>query len=406
MLSPGSDVQLRKSRASGVSSASVREHNALSVIAILREHGPASRADLVRRSGLTRPTVDAIVESLLADAVVAHTGNQTVPPGAKGRPGQLLGFNAGRNTAVVCRSRRDRLEIRLTDALGYTLAEVAAPIDHTPEAFFREAAEHISHLVSTVPGAGPVAAASVLIPGLINRRTGASISHPPWGWADVPVQAALSKHLQIPVTVLNHASAAVVGEVAHGAGYGHEDVLMVLLDFGVGVGVLTGGALLRGADGAVGELGHSRVERPGRLCVCGRSGCLETVASGRFIQEEAVRIGGESSAGRTLAELSALSDRRVDLMLAGAADRLGLAVSGLVNVLNPSIVILGGTEFAAGAERFFDSFRRSVQENSLPANAANLEFALAGKDSEWSGATHAALEHMPARLRPRQSFGI
>lgn len=398
------DTALRPGALSPSGASAVREANADLIAGLLRDRGPLSRADLVRVSGLARPTVDSIVHDLVAVGF-ATDSPRNPPVGARGgRPGVLLDFNAHSSTVAACRVRSRGFEVRLLDAHGHTLAESTAVLDREPTAFLVGAAKEIKRLHRSVAGAGPLGAVSVLMPGLINRSTGSCMAFPAWGWADVPVGATLRRRLGVPVSVLNPAAAAVIGEVTTGAGHGHQDVVLLFLDRGIGAGVLTGGQLLQGTDGAVGELGHCRVARPGLPCHCGRSGCLETVASGRVILEQAERILGPGGPA-TLAGLEALRNRRVDRVLAKAAADLGSATSWLVNLLNPSIVLIGGTPFCAGAEQFLATFRAGVQADTTSTNQSALSFALAADEADVHGAVHAALEQLPLRLRPRQRYG-
>ena len=378
----------------------VRHANAALVAGLIRESGPLTRADLIRLSGLTRPTIMAIVDTLLLDNIVVEAGTRAPADAARGgRPGLLLSFNDGQRSVAVCRFRRDGVHLSLHDTQGTILFETRADLDVRSPRFLTTVASQITRAVRTVDDAGPLAAVSVLSPGLINRRTGACMSFAPWGWTDLPVRDQLQRRLGVPVSVLNPAAAAVLGEVAGGAGVGCDDVVLVFLDWGIGAGIVTGGRLVSGAHGAVGELGHCRVGRSSARCPCGQIGCLETTSSGRVILERTA--GLHSATPRTLAGLAALDSRRIDRVLSEAADELGTAASWLVNLLNPSLVLLGGTEFAAGATGFLDRFADSVTAKSVGTNGASLTFGLAGAQADRQGAVRAALELLPERIRPR-----
>src|SRR3954454_18493681 len=173
------------------------------------------------------------------------------------------------------------------------------------------------------------------------------------------MQSVLEDALSVPVGLVSLPSAEVVGEVFAGAAADHEDAVGLFLAHGVGAGILSRGRLLVGAGGAVGELGHCPVGS-GIRCVCGREGCLETVAAGWAILAEAERVRPElAHAG--LAELEALGEPRIDAVLERAAEALGAATAWLTNLLDPSVVILANTRFTAGADAFFAAVEASAR---------------------------------------------
>lgn len=378
------------------STTMVRESNARTITAVLRQHGPLTRADLGRLSGLARPTVMTIIDGLLDDQYVVETGTRQAVGGDKGgRPASLLDLNYRRNGVVVC-TIREVPRISVHDAAGQCRYAARVPTSARSSRLLPTLATHIRRAVDAASDIGPLGAVSVLAPGLINRRTGACISFPPFGWNNLPIRAGLERALEVPVTVLNPAAAAMLGEVCTGTARGHDDGILVFLDYGIGVGVLTDSRLLTGADGAVGELGHCRVAGSTMRCACGRIGCLETVASGREILEQVrTALGCDLPATTTLADLEALRDKPIDDILARAADELASATAWLVNVLNPGIVALGGTPFAAAATTFHRRFAEHVRAESISANAERIQFAEADPQADLNGAVHAGVEKLP-----------
>ncbi len=154
------------------------------------------------------------------------------------------------------------------------------------------------------------------------------------------------------VVVENDANAATYGEWRAGAGRGHEHLLMVTLGTGVGGGAVVAGRLLRGANGFAGEAGHTPLVHGGRRCACGRAGCLEAYASGGAIAAEAVErlaAGADSSLasldvvdGRAVSEAAAAGDALAVAVLEQVGRWLGEGLVGMVNLLDPGIVVVGG----------------------------------------------------------------
>ena len=379
--------------------AAARDLNTATVLDILRDSGPLSRADLIRRSGLARPTVSAIVRTLLDAAIAVEVGPDLSAsagkPGA-GRPGALMAFNPRCVTAAVVRVLPAVVDVWVVDCDGAELG--GGQVDNPGDAGgcldrIRSELERLAYALS-VPRPTSV---GMLLVGRVDPSTGVCTGAA-LGRDSLPI-TVLERGLAAAVSVLNPSAAAALGVARAGS---HTDALVIFLDQGIGAGLVCGGQVLLGATGGVGELGHCRVPGEERECRCGRRGCLETVAAGWFLRARVAEILGSSRVPRTLAELERLGDDRVDAVLAEAAWQLGLAACWLVNVLNPRTVLLGGTQFAAGATRFLESFAAAVVENSVAANAEDLIIDVASDRADIEGAVQAALDRLqiglPARI--------
>ncbi|HEX8629867.1 MAG TPA: ROK family protein, partial [Catenuloplanes sp.] len=191
-----------------------------------------------------------------------------------------------------------------------------------------------------------LAGAAVAVPGLV-AAGGLVRLAPNLGWRDVDVLGALRRHpalADLSVSVDNEANLAALGELHAGPG-GPVNFLYISGEIGVGAGIVLGGSLYRGGRGWSGELGHLPVRPEGPVCRCGARGCLEQYAG----QEAILRAAGlpDGPAGpepalARLAELAAAGDTDTLRALAGAADALGVAVSGVINLLDLDTIVLGG----------------------------------------------------------------
>ncbi|HEX8099974.1 MAG TPA: ROK family glucokinase [Actinomycetota bacterium] len=176
-------------------------------------------------------------------------------------------------------------------------------------------------------------------------------------WRDAPIRDRVRSATGLVTVVDNDANTAAWGEFRYGAGIGSGDMLLVTVGTGIGGGVVTGGRLLQGAHGFAGEIGHIIVEPGGPRCGCGNRGCWEQVASGRALD----RLGREAAQRQpesTLANMADGDPQKVDGRLVAAAAqagdpvavhvlrevgrRLGEGIAGLVNVLDPDVVVVGG----------------------------------------------------------------
>jgi glucokinase len=220
---------------------------------------------------------------------------------------------------------------------------------------------------------GSVTGIGVGAAGLIDVRSGTIVFSPNFTWRHVPIVARLSERFGLPVTVDNDATAAAWAEARLGASRGADESLFVGVGTGIGGGIVTGGRLLRGAHGFAGEIGHVIVEPGGPECGCGNRGCWEQVASGQALEREGARAIAEDP-GSAFAMLAGGDAAKVtgELVAAAARDgdpaalrivrevgrRLGEGIAGLVNVLDPALVVVGGGVAAIG-DLVFDPLREA-----------------------------------------------
>lgn len=208
-----------------------------------------------------------------------------------------------------------------------------------------------------------VVAIGVGMAGLVDVRTGVLLSTPNLVWRNLPLAERLGARFGLRVTVDNDATAAAWAESRLGASRGYEHSLFVGVGTGIGGGIVTGGRLVRGAHGLAGEVGHVIVEPGGPLCGCGNRGCWEQVASGLAISRAGGRAvvdqpgsaiarlaGGDPlrATGKVVTEAARAGDEVAVAILAQVGRRLGEGVAGLVNVLDPEIVVIGGGAGEAG----------------------------------------------------------
>ena len=245
-----------------------------------------------------------------------------------------------------------------------------------------ETLEIFIEAVEEVRAAAPDAdAVGFGIPSLVDRRTGASVwsNHLPID--DVPFRDLMSERLGLPVFVDNDTNAAMLAEHRHGAARGVQTAVMLALGTGIGGGLIAGGRVHRGAHGFAGELGHMTLDLHGEDCPgdCPGRGCFETVVSGRAIGVSAARAGrdtpdsplgqlveaGREITGGLVTEMAHDGDEQARAVLAGVGERLGIGVAGLVNALDPEVVVIGGGAVAAG-DLLLEAARAAAAARVLP----------------------------------------
>lgn len=265
----------------------------------------------------------------------------------------------------------------------------------------------VDAIVATVLATGHDGPVGVGAPGIV--MDGILVSGANVAWRDLDLRTRLAAALGRPVIVENDCTAGGMGEWRAGAARGVDDVVYVGVGTGIGGGLVLGGHLYRGATNAAGEVGHVIVEPDGHRCGCGNRGCWETVASGSAITRDgraavtrhahsllAKRSGGDPDAvtGEMVSTAAADGDPAALGILAEAGTRLGQGIAGLVNVLDPAIVVVGGGVAAAGEMLFAPTRRAYVDAVQLPDPPPIVAAAL-GPDAAAVGAALLALEPSP-----------
>lgn len=260
-------------------------------------------------------------------------------------------------------------------------------------------------------GIGSVSAVGIACGGPLDATAGVLSAplHLP-GWIDIPITELAVARFGVPAYLENDATAAAFGEFRYGAGRDVDSLIYLTVSTGIGGGAILGGRLHRGAAGNGGEFGHVLVRSGGRECLCGRRGCLEVYASGTSIAARAREAVAERGAGSSLAGLPEI---RAEHVVAAAAEGDGLAsdlwdettellasaITDLVNVLEPELVVLGGGVTRSGSA-LLDPVRAAVRRDAMPPAAAAARVVLAGLADEVGivGAAAVALDALQKKI--------
>ncbi len=370
----------------------LRRLNRLRVIDALREEGLISRAEIARRTGLSRSTVSSLVSELQADGLVVERPEPAAAHGDQGgRPPILLSFDASAGVAVGIDFDHHHVRVAVADLSSRILAEREQQLDtdHAAHEGLDAAAALVSELLEEAGvDEERVIGAGMCLPGPVHRPTGVvgSTAILP-GWVGVPAADEMHRRLQLPILVDNDANLAALAEAAFGAGRDAKDLVYLMISSGIGAGLVLNGRLYRGAEGLAGELGHVLVDADGPVCRCGNRGCLETVAGTDALAELLRRSHGDGLDGRAIVRLAREGDLGCRRVIADAGRAIGKAAATLVNVLNPELLIVGG-DLADAGELLLDGVRESLERSALPTavQAAAVVAGSLGDRAEVLGA--------------------
>jgi glucokinase-like ROK family protein len=387
-----------------VDNRAMREVNRSIVLDMIRRGGRISRTDLARRSNLTKPTVSAIVDALIQDGAVREVGfGETVATG--GRPARLLEFNDASAAYLGIHFGEQQTTVAVADARGEIRGTWAQPSVHgNPSKSIRALRPMVTDALQAakIPRAR-LQAATATAPGLVDQETGVCVLAPNLGWRDFPLREALTDALGMPVIVNNITQSAAVAEGRVGAAQGVGSFVWVYVGTGIGSGVVLDGRVFFGRRGFSGEIGHCPVIDDGRVCACGRRGCLETVASAQAI----VRAAGVALAGKQATRLRDIQqpldgaaigkaardgDKVARQIFAEVGEYLGRGISYLLNLLNPEMVVLGGAVVGEVGDCLLEPVRASVARHALQADGVRIVPSVLGDRAELIGAVLVAMD--------------
>ena len=366
--------------------------------------------------GLTRAAVSLIVNDLLESKIVLEAESRSAP---SGRPPVVLEINPDRGLVAAIDMGATHISIALADFAARILQEIEFPFDIKagPEVCLTQANQHLLYLLESQGlTTTDLSAVGVGVPGPVITDAGTVVAPPIMpGWDRYPILATLEEMWGCPVTLNNDAELGALGEWAYGAGRGEKNIAYIKVGSGIGAGLILNKQIYGGTNGAAGEIGHLTIDENGPLCNCGNHGCLEAFAGGDAIAKQGqalVKSGkrtllSSASLEKITAQDVAEAARRGDLpaqeILRRSGTFIGIAIAGLINLFNPSIVIIGGGVAQVG-DIITVPIRQAVRERAMRASEQSVRIitGMLGRRSLLIGATIQAINiaiHAAAETR-------
>lgn len=266
----------------GINLGNVKLSNRSAILRLLSDRGPTSRKDIAEALGLTPASVTLICSDLIAEGILEEKGEAPEAERRAGRRKVLVGINfAYRNVLTLCIEASDTT-IAVCDLAGELKGQKRVPTDVSsrPAEFLRKLADEAKILMwEAATPKESVLGVGVSVPGNVDRASGVS-RHAYRVWSEaVDVRELLAAYLELPVVVENNVKSFAVAELVYGAGRVYDDLLFLKWGPGVGSAIIASGEVYDGRDSRAAEIGHIIAQKDGRLCRCGRRGCLETLVS-------------------------------------------------------------------------------------------------------------------------------
>lgn len=330
----------------GQRSETVRRANLSAIVRELHFRGPQSRSELVLRTGLTRSAIRGLIGELVGAELVAE--HRSASAGTPGRPSPLVRPRADQALVLALEVNVDSLAVAIVGLGGevHRLERVDRPRAHVgAEEIVDDLVDLARPSLPGLRGNDALVGVGVAVAGIVRRTDGVVRHAPNLGWHDVPLADQLSAALALeaPLWVANEADLGGLAEHRRGAAIDVDDVVYVTGEVGVGGSVTANGLPLVGSAGYATELGHMVVNPSGTACGCGSWGCWETEIGERALL---TRAGRDADGGReAVTDLIEAARGGEDAALAALEDVaawLGIGLATLVNVFNPTLVVLGG----------------------------------------------------------------
>ena len=314
------------------------------VLETIRLHGPLSRADIARRTGLAAQTVSNLMEPLKREGLVLERARRS---GARGQPPINIEIDPDGAYAFGISFDHSRLSVIALDLGGAIRGQITLPVMHATPAVLLpliESAVRALMAENDFP-AHRVWGAGIVLPALVRRGDPTALgptSVPEW--QDFPLAARLQERLGFPILVDNDATAGAIGELLFGAGRQLKSFFYFYLGVGLGGGIIIDGRPFRGTNGMSGEVGHTVSIPGGRPCACGSRGCLERYASLSAAQSA---LTGDAE-GRTPVDVVRIAtafhekDPRLQQWIDECAGPLRNAIMMVENLFDPEAVVIGG----------------------------------------------------------------
>lgn len=361
MATPGSQSALR-----ATNRRRVLEH-------VVRDGSP-TQAEIARQTGLSAATVSNIVRALTEEGLVELTATVS-----SGRRAQAVRISRSTGLAAGVDFGRKHVRIALAALSQEVVAEREVPVRRDyPAAEGVAVARDVLHDLLESAGATreDVVALGVGIPGPIDSRTGrvGSGSILP-EWIGEPLQELVEGSFGMPALIENDANLGALAERTWGAARGVDDLVYIKVSTGIGAGIVVDGRLYRGGSGTAGEIGHTTVNTMGPVCRCGNRGCLELEAAVPVIFERLAASHGPGLTIDRVLELLDAGDVPASRVVDGAGQALGIAVAGLCNLLNPSLIVIGG-DLARANIPLLDSMRGVLRQVAVPSAVEHVRLTV------------------------------
>ena len=377
---------------------------------ISKDNGSLSRAEIAKLTGLTPASVTNITKFLIEDKFLIES---KVGESSGGRPPIILELNADARYVIGVGIGVGVIDVVITNLSANIIIKKSIIIEderYDYDLVFKKLVNLINELVeSSQIDQEKILGVGVALHGIVNARTGVSIHALYYGWKNKNIKEKLEQELGLTVCVDNYVRAMALGESWFGATKDIANFVTLNISNGIGAGIIINNTPYYGVDFSAGEIGHIVVEADGDKCNCGKYGCLETVASNNNITRKAIKLikqGVNSSLSRDVNDINNLSiedickaakegDELSITILKEAARYIGVAITNLINILNPTAIVVVG-EIFENTTYTIETLNEIVKNRGLKLLSENVRIirSLLGRDAAVVGASTLVIQEI------------
>ena len=388
----------------------MKQLNVSAVLKVIRDNGSLSRADVAKITGLTPASVTNITKMLIEDEYLVEC---KVGQSSGGRPPIMLELNPNARYVIGISIGVGMIDVVITNLSAEIILKKSIEINeerYDYDFVFKELVKLINEVIECSKiEKEKILGAGVALHGIVNARTGMSIYSPYYGWKEINIKEALENELNLGVYVDNDVRAMALGESWFGITKDISNFVTLNISNGIGAGIIINNKPYYGVDFSAGEIGHIVVEGDGDKCNCGNYGCLETVASNNNITKKAIKLikQGTNSVLKELkadinqltiediSEAAKLEDELAISIIKEAARYIGIAITNLINILNPTAIVVVG-EIFENTFYAIETLNEIVKNRGMKLSSENVKIikSMLGRDAAVVGASTLVIQEL------------
>ena len=376
-----------------VSHSSMRKNNRLLVVKMIKDLGPISRADISRKTGLTKSTVSEIVSYFMDMGIVKEVGAKSRY--GVGRKGILLDMDSNDHLIIGYDVGTINSRVILTNLKGEIIRKKRFKTTRGEKDLIVQIEKNILEIAGE--DWERVVEIGFGVPGMVDRKTGTIIHSPNLGLKDFPFLKVISDEIKKRVVMEHNVKLMMIAEMVYGSARNHSNILLVNIGPGIGSSFVSEGHLVRGSRNFSGEIGHINVVPDGDVCRCGRRGCLETVSAAWGIVRQYEKRSGEKLqdiyGADEVAERARKGDEDAIEVFKDAGKYLGRVLAYTANILDPEIILIGGG-LSKSWDLMSEELKREFEGNIIPPIQGKIDISISnlGEFSTAIGASTIAME--------------
>jgi glucokinase-like ROK family protein len=364
--------------------------NKSKVLQLIRDQKEITRADIIRLSGLSAPTVTRIVESLTQLKLIHSNG---IGSSIGGRPPQIIQFQSKDNYVIGIDLGATFIRSALSNLDGEFVFEIHVPtnLKRGFEGVMEQVGELIGRLTERAhQNSYPVWGIGIAVCGMVNKNSGIVEYSPIFGWKNVNIQSALAKYTGLNIALGNVTHLIALGELLYGVGKDYRNFICINLGYGIGSGIIVDGKLFGGADGIAGEIGHVVIDKNSqRKGLEGITGTLEALASGYGLADIAREMAKTNSGSilntmdtedidaKTVFEAAKSGDILANEIIDEISKNISVGIDTMIKLFNTECIVLSGG-LVQNSDLLIDKIRNQVSEYSLTGVSRTVPIVKAG----------------------------